>query len=121
MTPFAKLLRTKLNAAGMPASTIARRAGVSAGFLSSLSSGRKTPSALAVGALGRALNLSAAEIEEMGRAAKCSQRRLMIPKVASPAAYIFLHDTVDNVSGLSDDQIDIAARVFALRGRDSGK
>lgn len=65
LTPYGKKVRKHRLDAGMKLIDLARKLGVSPAYLSSVETGRKNVTAALAERVGKAMNLSAAEVEEL--------------------------------------------------------
>jgi transcriptional regulator with XRE-family HTH domain len=112
MTPFAEQFTQLLRESGMRAQALATQAEVSAGYVSSLMSGRKSPTIETVKRITEILNLDDVQHEALMRAAALSRRYVEIPQGAHRSLFEAVHAIVERADRLQPEQLQ-AIRLIA--------
>lgn len=108
MSPFASFLRELRQRRGLKQKVVAELLGYEQSYLSSLEKGLKgLPRRAFMDRLISKLALDTAEVAELDRVLKCSDRRVLLPTNASPNEYTLWHELRDLSGRLDDRQIEL--------------
>lgn len=116
MTPFSDYLFQLRRNRGLRQRELADILGVEQTYLSALEAARKDPpSPEQVARFAMALELTEEEHADLLYAAQISKRKLELPEDTNRAEYQLVHELVNNLGGLSDDQISVIRTVLRMR------
>jgi transcriptional regulator with XRE-family HTH domain len=116
MTPFSDYLFQLRRNRGLRQRELADILGVEQTYLSALEAARKDPpSPEQVARFAMALELTEEEHADLLYAAQISKRKLELPEDTNRAEYQLVHELVNSLGGLSDDQISVIRTVLRMR------